>query len=375
MATLGTAAALAWLVWRLFSDKHFAAFAALIYLTFADVMMYHGWLAYVDPLFGFFIFSSIALLWVACTESRSELLWLTAVTLTCALLSKAFTAYIFYGATLFVMLFNSGGRRLLFSPQSFTAHAAMLAAPIFWFSMIPSGHGQSGRMFDEIIAKLAFPDTSEYLTRLVLYPLELLTGLLPASALAIYLLIRRRVIFDTNQPDHFRTALLISGFNLLPYWLSPHGGMRYLIPIYPLFALVCAWIIWQAGEVAQRTTRRWLSTAVLFCFLLGLVIFPYYQQNFRGKNYASAASEIVAIIHSQPIYTTDSSSAGLNVTAYINQLRYPQQALQYPPPQWENGFVLARTANPELGMIHRKFQLLGDELYLLCRGAACQNQP
>jgi 4-amino-4-deoxy-L-arabinose transferase-like glycosyltransferase len=375
MATLGTAAVLAWLTWRLFGQKQFAAFSALVYLTFVDVMMYHGWLAYVDPLFGFFIFSSIALLWVACTDNRPRLLWLVVATLTCALLSKAFTAYVFYGAAVFVMLLNTRGRRLLFSLQSLAAHTAMLAAPILWFAMIPSGHGQSGRMFDEILAKLTFPEATEYLTRLALYPLELLTGLLPASALAIYFLIRRRVTFATNQPNHFRTALLIAGLNLLPYWLSPHGGMRYLIPIYPLFALSCAWIIWQAGEAAQGTTRRWLTAAILFCFALGLVIFPYYQQKFRGENYALAANEIVAITHGQPIYTADPSSAGLNVTAYINQLRYPQQALQYPPAQWENGFVLARTANPELGAIHSKFQLLGDELYLLCRGTACQRQP
>ena len=158
---------------------------------------------------------------------------------------------------------------------------------------------------------------------------------------------------------------------LLPYWLSPHGGMRYLIPIYPLFALICAWLIWQAGESALRATRRWLATAIWFCFALGLFVFPYYQHKFRGENYALAAADIVAIVGAQPLYVTDSSAPGLNVTAYINQQRYPQQALQYPPVQWEHGFVLARSADPQLGKVSRKYQLLGDELYLLCRGAAC----
>jgi 4-amino-4-deoxy-L-arabinose transferase-like glycosyltransferase len=374
-ATLSTAAILAWLVWRLFGDRRFAAFAALIYLTFADVMMYHGWLAYVDPLFGFFIFSAIAFLWVACTDNRPSLLWFSTAALTCALLSKAFTAYVFYGAAVFVLLFDRDYRRLLLAPPSLTAHAAMLAAPILWFATIPSGHGQSGRMLDEILAKLAFPSASEYLSRLLLYPLEAWGGLLPASGFAIYLLLRRRIVFDTNRPDHFRTALLIAGLNFLPYWLTPHGGMRYLIPIYPLFALVVAWLIWQAGGDAQRTARRWLTAAVFFCFALGLFIFPYYQKSYRGENYALAANEIVVETRGQTLYITDSSSAGLNVAAYINQQRYPQQTLKYPPAQWNNGFVLARTANPEWGTIHKKFQLLGDELYLLCRGTACRNQP
>lgn len=373
-ATLGTAAMLAWLVWRLFGDRRFAAFAALVHLTFSDVMMYHGWLAYVDPLFGFFIFSAIALLWAGCAGSRPGLLWLAAAALTCALLSKAFTAYVFYGAALFVLLFDRDYRKLLLGIPSLAAHAAMLAAPVLWFSMIPSGHSQSGRMFDEILAKLDFPGVGEYLTRLLLYPLEAWSGLLPAGALAIYFLLRRRVVFDTNRPRHFRTALLIAGLNLLPYWLSPHGGMRYLIPIYPLFALICAWLIWQAGESAQRTTRRWLAAAIVLCFALGLFVFPYYQHKFRGENYALAAVDIVKIVGEQPLYVTDSSAPGLNVTAYINQQRYPHQALQHPPAQWEQGFVLAREADPQLGKEYKVYKLLGDRLYMLCRGTAC-NQP
>lgn len=44
-ATLTTAAVLSWLVWRLFHERNFAAFAALTYLTFNDVLLYRDWLA------------------------------------------------------------------------------------------------------------------------------------------------------------------------------------------------------------------------------------------------------------------------------------------------------------------------------------------
>jgi 4-amino-4-deoxy-L-arabinose transferase-like glycosyltransferase len=371
-ATLATAATLGWLTWRLFLDRRFAAFAALIYLTFADVLMYHGWLAYVDPLFALFVFGSIAILWAACVEPRPSLLWLAAVTLTCALLSKAFTAYVFYGATFFVLALHQDYRRMLLGPVSLAAHAAMLAAPLLWFAMIPSGHSQSGRMFDEILAKLSFPGAGDYLAKLLLYPLEVWSGLLPASGLAVYFLLRKRVAApDAIRQRHFRTALAIAGLNFLPYWLAPYSGIRYLMPIYPLFALIAAWLIWQSGETAIRTTRRWLAATIAFCFALGLFIFPYYQHKYRGENYALAADEIVALTDGQPLYVTDSTSAGLNVTAYINQRRYPQQALQFPPAQWEHGFVLSRTADPQLGEVRKKYQLLGDELYLLCRGMAC----
>ncbi|HEU0282247.1 MAG TPA: glycosyltransferase family 39 protein [Gallionella sp.] len=371
-ATLATAAVLSWLAWRLFRERSFAVFAALIYLTFNDVLMYHGWLAYVDPLFALFIFTAIAALWVACAEQRRGLLWVAAIALTCALLSKAFTAYVFYGAALVVLARNRTYRGLLFSPMSLLAHAAMLLAPLLWFALIPAGHSQSGRMFGEILAKLAFPGIGAYLAKLLLYPLEIWSGLLPAGVLVIYFALRRRITQIETQPEHFRSALLIVMLNFLPYWLAPYSGVRYLMPIYPLFALIAARLIWRAGLPAVSTTRRWLAAAIALSFVLGLLAFPYYQQQFRGANYAQAAADIIARTQGQPLYVTDSTAAGLNVTAYINQLRYPQQALQFPPEKLDTGFIIARTPDSTPGEIVREYQLGGDRLYLLCRGTACK---
>lgn len=371
-ATLATAAVLAWLTWRLFRDRRFAAFAALVHLTFADVLMYRGWLAYVDPLFALFVFAAIALLWVACAESRPALLWVAAIALTCALLSKAFTAYVFYGAAFAVLFWDRDYRRLLLGLPSLAAHAAMLAAPLLWFAAIPSGHSQSGRMFDEILAKLAFPDIGDYLAKLLLYPLEVWSGLLPAGALVAYFALRRRIAPGEGDHRHFRTALLIGALNFLPYWLAPYSGVRYLIPIYPLFALVAAWLIWQAGDAAVRTTRRWLAATIAFSFALGLFIFPYYQHKFRGENYALAAADIISLTQGRPLYVTDSTSAGLNVTAYVNQLRHPQQALQFPSDKLADGFIIARTPASPPDRIVREYRLGGDMLYLLCRGTACE---
>ncbi len=371
-ATLATAAVLSWLAWRLFRERSFAAFAALIYLTFNDVLMYRGWLAYVDPLFALFIFTAIAALWVACAEQRHGLLWVAAIALTCALLSKAFTAYVFYAAALVALARNRTYRGLLFRPMSLAAHAAMLLAPLAWFALIPAGHSQSGRMFEEILAKLAPSSIGDYLAKLLLYPLEIWSGLLPAGLLVIYFALRGRITQIETQPEHFRSALLIAMLNFLPYWLAPHSGVRYLIPIYPLFALIAARLIWRAGLPAIRITRRWLVATIALGFVLGLLVFPYYQQQFRGANYAQAAADIIARTQGQPLYVTDSTATGLNVAAYINQQRYPQQALQYPPEKLATGFIIARTHDSTLEKIAKEYKLGGDQLYLLCRGTACK---
>jgi hypothetical protein len=254
-------------------------------------------------------------------------------------------------------------------------HAAMLLVPFIWFSLLPAGKEQSGRMLDEISAKLALPGFSEYALRLFSFPIEVWVGLLPGAGLLLYFALRRRIQNAETHPGHFRTALLIAGVNFLPYWLAPHGGMRYLIPIYPLFALVMARLIWRAGEPAMQTTARWMAAAIAFNFVVLSVLFPYYQQHYRGANYAQTAREIVALSQGKPLYTVDVSASGLNVTAYINQQRYPAVALQWPPASYAEGFVIARTADEKLGAVYKKYQLLGDTLYLLCRGAACGTNP
>ncbi|MBK9161557.1 MAG: dolichyl-phosphate-mannose--protein mannosyltransferase [Nitrosomonadales bacterium] len=370
-ATLATAAVLYWLVWRLFAERNFALFAALVYLTFDDVLMYHGWLAYVDPLFALFIFAAIAALWIACAEQRRNLFWVAALSLTCAFLSKAFTAYVFYGIALLVLARIRDYRKLLLGPVSLAAHATIPLAALAWFALIPAGHSQSGRMFAEILAKLAFPDLGEYAAKLLQYPLEIWSGLLPAGALVIYFALRGRITQKETRPEHFRDALLIAALNFLPYWLAPHSGVRYLMPVYPLFALIAARLIWRAGAASIDVTRRWLVAAIAFNLMLGLVAFPYYQHRYRGENYALAASDILARTHGQPLYITDSTTNGLNVTAYINQQRYPQRTLQYPPQDLESGFIISMTPAIQQGETVKAYQLGGDKLYLLCRGTAC----
>lgn len=372
-ATLATASVLAWLAWRLFHERNFAAFAALTYLTFNDVLMYRGWLAYVDPLFAMFIFSAIATLWIACVEQRHNLLWLAAIALTCAFLSKAFTAYVFYGVALVVLARSHTSRKFLFSPVSLAAHAAILLAPLIWFALIPAGHSQSGRMFDEILSKLVFPSISEYLAKLLSFPVEIWVGTLPIGALLVYFAVRRRITQTETQPEHFRSAVMIATLNFLPYWLAPYSSIRYLLPIYPLFALIVARLIWRAGDAAMHTTRRWLAATIALNFVLGLALFPYYQHQFRGKNYAETATDIISIIQGQPLYVNNPTSAGLNVTAYINQQRYPQQALQWPPQNLESGFIIAMGNDSPLDKTVKEYQLAGDKLYLLCRGTACEH--
>ena len=70
-ATVGGGLIVAGLAQFLYGNRVFAAVAAVVYLTLADLFFYRGWLAYVDPLFGLLVFAAIAALWVACERRHA----------------------------------------------------------------------------------------------------------------------------------------------------------------------------------------------------------------------------------------------------------------------------------------------------------------
>ncbi len=369
-ATVASGLVLAWLAGRLTGDRELAAFSALTYLMLADAVLYRGWIAYVDPLFSFFVFSSIACLWVACRERRLPLLALAVAAVVTAFLTKAFTAFVFYGAAAFVLAWGREARRFMLSPSSLAIHAAGATAVGIWFGVVLAEEGQDARMFQEIVDKLALVGAGEYLAKLFTYPAEIFLKLTPAALLGGYYAWKRRNVAADAVPV-LRTAAAIAALNFLPYWLAPQSHTRYLLPLYPLVALICACIIWSARPASVAVTLRWFYALLVVKLVFVTALFPYYQKVYRGENYMLAAREILARTAGQPLYTTNVTASGLSVKVHIDLARLRQPPLAFPPAKWESGFVMAYTPDPKLGRLVEKYRLGGNDLYLLCRGAAC----
>jgi 4-amino-4-deoxy-L-arabinose transferase-like glycosyltransferase len=369
-ATIGAGFVVAWLARALYREPAFAAFTALVYLTLADAFFYRGWLAYADPLFAFFSFGAIATLWVACERRSAGLLALAVAALSAAFMTKALTAYAFYGAAGLVLLARREHRTFLLGPASWIVHVAGAAFPLAWFYLVPDNTGQGGRMFAEIVAKLAPTDLAGYAVKLVIYPLDTAARLAPALFIAAYYLWRRRDGQGFADAP-IRTALWIALLGYLPYWLAPQSAIRYLMPLYPLAGLVIARVLWNQGGQTVAVTRRWFIAAIALKLVLVLVLFPQYQERYRGRNFETAALDIRSRAGDHPLYTLGDNASGLSVTAYLDIMRLPAPPLTVPPAQWESGFVIALKPDPALGRVSMEYPLGGNKLYLLCRGNAC----
>jgi len=369
-----TALILASLTRRLFGDPVFAAFTATIYLSLGDLFLWRGALAYVDPLYGLFVFGSIACLWLACEKRSTAWLFIAMAALTAAFLTKTLTAYVFYAAAGFVMLFRREYRRFLLGPASIAVHGAGLGAAAYWLGVVVGGQGHSRWMLQEVLLKLMPEGAGAYIRRLVAYPVDVLVRLSPPCALALYVIVRKRVTVPEAAIAHFWTAAAIAGLNFLPYWLAPQGGIRYLIPIFPLFALVFARVIWRAGEKALQLVVRWLIVMLVLKLVFVIVVYPYYQATYRGENYLSTAKDVVSRSGDRRLYVNDLTATGLSVATHIDILRLPASPLEWPPASWDDALLLTEVPQAEKDHVVTKYRLGGDDLYLVCRGAACPSR-
>lgn len=373
-ATVLTAAVVAWLAQGLYGNRNFSAVAAVVYLTLADLFLYRGWLAYVDPLLGLLVFSAIACLWLACAQRRYSLLAWALLLVYAGFMAKALTAYVFYAGAVLVLLFRADHRRFLLTAPSLLLHAAGAALPLLWLMVFASNRGQGSRMFGEIAAKLAPENLADYLVKLLVYPLQTLLCLAPAGLIALWLVARRRIVIPRSDAS-LKTAAWIALLNFLPYWLAPQSHVRYLLPLYPLIGLVIARLLWLGGPQLLHLARRWLIGIIVLKLIVVVVAFPVYQARYRGANYAETAQVIRNKTKGHALYTTNVSASGLSVAAYIDTARLPQPPLTFPPAQWTDGFVIAYEPDAKLGRVVAQYRLGGNALYLLCRGAACAAQP
>ncbi len=370
-ATVGIGGVLAWLCRALYQDDAFAAFAALVYLTLADVFFYRGWLAYADPLFAFFVFGAVACLWVACARRSDGLLALAIAALTCAFLTKALTAYAFYGAAVLVLIAQKEHRSFLLGPASWAVHIVGAVLPLAWLYFVPHNTGQGVRMFDEIVTKLAPTNLGDYALKLMAYPFDTALRLAPVLFIAGYYAWRNRSVMSRGLDLHCRIALWIALLGYLPYWLAPQSAIRYLMPLYPLAGFAIARVLWEAGAPAIAVTRRWLIAVIVLKLALVLVLFPQYQERYRGRNFEAAAVDIQQRAAGQTLYTLSDNATGMSVTAHLDILRLPAPPLTFPPQQWESGFIIVQVPDARLGRVIAEYRLGGNILYLLCRGAAC----
>lgn len=369
LATLLTSGMLIWVTKHLFKNQQFAFFAGVVYLT-GDVLLYHGWLAYSDPLFSLLIFAGIGTLWVASLEKRSGLVWIATICICLAFLTKALTAYIFYFTAFFVFMLLQEQRQFLLKPKNLFAQLFAVLFPLFWMSITQGNNGVG--MVHDIFDKFAVHGFSYYLKQLVSFPLEVFLRFFPVSFLAVYFWYKKRITIKENKSEIIFSLWLIIILGFIPYWLVPNTEIRYVIPLYPLLALAFARTLWRTSAINLKTTCYWLIATVIFKYIYVVLFMPWYITNYRG-NYTEVAREILSNAKDYPLFANDTSAKSLGVIATLDLMRYPaapldNSALASQP----NYYVIHYQPELSIGKSYKAYSMgPHHQVYLLCHGNAC----
>ncbi len=365
LATIGSGILLAWFARRLWGDRDFSVFVALIYLTIGDVLFYNGWLAYSDPLFAFFVLASMLLGWLAVEQRRNTYLAISLMALSCAFLTKVATAYVFYAVAVTIVAYRRRAWRFLFSWESIAMHLIAIAVPVLWYTQAPEGGWMAHSMAANVLEKMQSGSIFSYLWKLIYFPVRTSLHFLPIAAILLYTRLRRYQSSVKPDDPHVSTALWIAGLNYIPYWLAPHCGMRYLMPLYGIVALVLTAYAY-GNEKTRRLVVAWIIIAIILKYVFAIWAFPYYTKRFRA-DIDAIAKDIVSVTRGEPLYVTAAGWVGIAVTAQIDLAIAPRPPLVLPPQGLAHGFVIAEKPDSSMGEICRSYH----GLYLMCKGNAC----
>jgi len=214
----------------------FGALSAFLFVTASGNLFFNSLLAEIDIFYSLVTFTSLICLFHFYQKKNYTLLYLTVYFLgAIGLLTKGLPSLVFTGWSLFVFFLVNKDFKKLFS----WAHLA----GIILFLVISGGYfilynrdGDAQRYLQYLSVesgkRLSGDTFWDYIKHMVLYPLDTLMNLLPASLLIIFTF-RNSFLKDIRKNTYMKFALLMLVAHFPVYWLPPGGRQRYIIMLYP----------------------------------------------------------------------------------------------------------------------------------------------
>jgi hypothetical protein len=377
-ATLATTCVLIWFSYFIMQrNLLLSMLVGLIYLS-GELLLRHGWLAYSDPLFALFIFTSIAASWTALNSNKQVYFIISMFALIFAFLSKALTCYVFYGISIGVLHYKHPNRRLLLKPYFLMSSSIAFAFPVAWSLLLnymstTPDVARENTIISDILNKLPLTnslsiDFKSYLWSLVVYPLDTLLRLLPISGLVVFYYFKTKM--HTKQLSAFSNTqsilLLIILLNSIPYWLAIEKNTRYLLPLYPFIALLFGSYIYSLGTRIINLSIGFLILGLTIKY--SLLFFPESYSCHRG-DFKSAATSILNETKDAPLFGLELTAKALTLMAHINTAQLPNAPLKRADicaavELLPKGYVISSKHLPNTQIV-KQYQFGNDIFYLL----------
>jgi len=345
-------------------SREMAWLTALIFLASGESMFWYGWLGYSDALFSCFIFFAIALLWISLEKEQAALYMCAWLMVGIAVLVKALTAYAFFGVAVLVLATGLRRWRFILRPSMVLGTLCMLATPwvVVWLS------GDHTDPFYAMLGDVTKHHSSHWIktvTHILYFPLESVARVLPFSLLIILMAWQSKGLpLDKNT----RLLLWIIGLNYLPYWLNATASPRYIIPLYPLVALLFTIWLSHADDAIKRWGKYLIVILIVAKIPFSIWILPYAKGGWRADhNMNVIAASIIKHADGRPILSENDAASGMGVAAYVDRRLFPEHIVLNPSAVHGEAYILTYFPKPRYGELVQRYTMHGDAMYLYHR--------
>ena len=284
--------------YRLFKNWEISLLSGLIFITFGDVLYWYGWLAEIDITLTFFVFALfITILEYYTTEKRIYALLSGFISGTIFML-KGFPAFAFYGLSLLALSFFKKDPFIFLKRDFLISHIVFLLISFWWIPLSQNPEFYLKRLWEESFSRVeSSSDLGKFLKHLITYPLLRVKQLIPASLFLLLILIQNRIQLDL--PVSLKFLLILIGFNYIPYILSATSQGRYVLPLFPVIALLSGYLFQNyLKDNWRKIFLLSIVVAIILRFLYGAVYLPILEKK-RGYPKLTAY-RIADIVRGQP---------------------------------------------------------------------------
>jgi len=301
-----------WFTRRLFNDGALALLAALLFAAAGDVLFFYGFIGEIELTFTAFVFLSLAMVTAGVVCRRNFLILASGFFAAAAFLLKGLPAFAFWGLTV-VTLAAFHRWRLLLSPWLLGAGAVMVALPALWILSTAEPLVSAQTLLHAGARRVGeSADMEKLLRHMLAFPLKTLFNLLPGSlfallALATVVMRRRKMAIAEEEilmqkrrmvkvPREMTVIALIALVNFLPYLVAAGSRGRYVIPLFPFAALLCAFAIQRcAGRRLRNAAVAAVGVFLIARLALGLAVIPLLAK-YKPESERRIAQEAVAVM-------------------------------------------------------------------------------
>jgi len=187
---------------------------------------------------------------------------------------------------------------------------------------------------------------ADLLRNIIYFPVQTWLALLPGSLIILLSGFKNKFskLNQTNtqniiNPKIIMTILLLTLVNFIPYWISSQSHIRYLLPLYPWFAILLSCFIWQRQLIEKAIVL--LILTILIKYVTATLWFPYKYQT-RYDHASIIAKDILQNTLDHSLYFQGDSAVGLSLAGSINQLQWPAQPVQAHPQKNKNYYFILK---------------------------------